>query len=626
MYVYLDGKRINLNPSMSIGKGGEADVFEYKGRAVKIFKPPDHPDFQGLPEDQRAARERLTEHQKKLPAFPRYLPQRVIVPEALVYDQNGKKVVGYVMQYLPHTELLLRYADRAFRKAGIKTDEIIKIFLDLQTTVSAVHQAKVVIGDFTDLNILVKNAEAHLIDADSFQFSQFLCRLFSVRFVDPLLCDSRMKALMPNKPHNENSDWYAFAIMLMQCLLFVNPYGGIYRPKNKAKQFIVQEARPLKRITIFHPEVIYPKPAVPYKVLPDDLLQYFSAVFEKDRRGEFPRRLIETIRWTKCTVCGEEHARPVCPFCAKPAPAAIRQAISIRGRVTATRLFRTAGVILYATHQADTLRWLYHENSQYKRESGSVVARGQLEPSMRFGIRDTATLMAKRGILLTFEPGEAEPKRLAVDSYGTLPMFDANELRRYWVFNGQLYADGKFGPDYPEYIGDVLTSQTLFWVGPTFGFGLYRAGNIGVAFVFNALHRGLNDAVKIPPIRGQLLDAHCVFSNDLCWFFYTNQVGSKIMNQCVVIRSNGQVEATASAEKGDCSWLGSIRSHVADAHFLLSATDEGLVRIELDRGNIYEAEKFPDTEPFVSAGNQLFVGKDGVYVVNAHDITAIKMT
>ena len=55
--------------------------------------------------------------------------------------------------------------------------------------------------------------------------------------------------------------------MLMQCLLFVGPYGGVYRPKDPAHR--VREARPVHRMTIFHPEVQYPKPAIPYGTLPE---------------------------------------------------------------------------------------------------------------------------------------------------------------------------------------------------------------------------------------------------------------------------------------------------------------------------------------------------------------------
>ena len=65
MDVYIGGKRVRLSPTMSIGKGGEADVFDIGGgKAVKVFKTPKHPDLQGLPLEQEGARQRLLEHQQ----------------------------------------------------------------------------------------------------------------------------------------------------------------------------------------------------------------------------------------------------------------------------------------------------------------------------------------------------------------------------------------------------------------------------------------------------------------------------------------------------------------------------------------------------------------------------------
>ena len=75
MEIYLRGKPITLTPKKAIGKGGEADIYNIgKGKAIKIFKPPDHPDYYGQPNEQKGARIRIKEHQQKLPAFPKNLP------------------------------------------------------------------------------------------------------------------------------------------------------------------------------------------------------------------------------------------------------------------------------------------------------------------------------------------------------------------------------------------------------------------------------------------------------------------------------------------------------------------------------------------------------------------------
>ncbi len=89
MEIYVKGKRVS---SMKfVNKGGEAEVFDIgEGLALKLFKPPDHPDYDLSPLEQKAARLRLDEHQQKLPKFPKNLPRSVIVPQDLATDKIGK--------------------------------------------------------------------------------------------------------------------------------------------------------------------------------------------------------------------------------------------------------------------------------------------------------------------------------------------------------------------------------------------------------------------------------------------------------------------------------------------------------------------------------------------------------
>ncbi len=617
-YVYIGGQRISLSPTREIGKGGEAEIFDIGGgRVVKIYKSPTHPDYAGVVNDQKAARERIATHQRKLPAFPKGLPSRVVTPIELATDQSGRQVLGYTMAFLQNAEVLMRYTERPFREAGVSNDAVLQIFRDLHATVMGVHQKQVVIGDFNDLNILVRGTEAHVVDADSFQFGNFPCTVFTARFVDPLLCDPMARFPMLVKPHNVLSDWYAYAVMLMQCLLFVDPYGGVYVPKNLAKK-IPHTARPLHRITVFHPEVRYPKPAVHFSVLPDGLLEFFHRVFENDARSEFPVKLLE-MRWTKCINCGTEHARSVCPECAEKAPVSMRQITTIRGKVTATRLFTTPGLIVFAAVQNGKLHYLYHEGGVYKREGDRAVFQGAIDPQMRYRIQGEATLLGKNGRLVILAPNKAS-EQVPVESYGTLPVFDANASSYFFLQNGKILRNGQWAP---EQIGQVLEGRTLFWTGPDFGFGFSRAGGLQIVFVFDAKSRGLNDSVKLEHIRGQLVDSTAVFGRDRCWFFIATQESGKTIHRAYLVRGNGSVEASAEAEANDGSWLGTIRGKCASSNFLLAATDDGLVRLEADNGKIIVAREFPDTEPFVSSASNLFASSDGLYVVGRKEVVRL---
>ncbi len=624
MDVYVDGQRLRLDPSSSIGKGGEADVFKIDAATVaKIFKRPDHPDLVGQSEEQTGARERLAAHQKKLRLFPKNMPAHVVCPQKLVFDRSGSTIIGYTMPLVANAEVLLRYADAAWRHGGgVGPSGVVAVFRDLAATVATIHAAQVVIGDFNDLNVLVRGSDAYIIDADSFQFGAFPCRVFTARFVDPLLCDSRRSSPMLIRPYLPDSDWYAYSVMLMQCLLFVGPYGGVYRPKALAQR-IDHDARPLKRITVFHPEVKRPKVMLNPDILPDDVLQYWHQLFERDKRGPFPFGLLDQMaRWTTCSGCGTEFARAVCPVCRAAAPAAVREVVRVRGTVKATRVFHTSGVIVYATIQNGALRWLYHANDAFRREDDDVVLNGGLDPAMRVRIQGPATLIGKNGQLATLIHG-APPAVTGVDSFGNLPIFDANENAAYYVANGQLHRTDTLGP---KYIGDVLRGQTLLWVGPTFGFGFYRAGQMNVSFVFDASAQGINDTIQIPSLNGHLVDATCALSTHHCWFLVSTQTGGVTVNQCFVIDRSGGVLATARANEGDGSWLGKLRGACAVGDSLFTATDDGIVRVRVDHGAIAVTQSFPDTEPFVSSAVHLHAGPKGLYAVDTQDIVLLQIT
>ncbi|MBD2175943.1 hypothetical protein H6F42_03290 [Pseudanabaena sp. FACHB-1998] len=619
MDIYLNQKRIKVNPKNAIGKGGEADIYDLKnGKVLKLFKPSDHPDYELLPQEQLAAKVRIALHQQKLPAFPQNLPVRVIKPETLAKDKQGM-ILGYAMPYLQNTVPLLKYSDRNYRQTNAISQQFItELFRDLHESVLKIHQVNVTIGDFNDLNLLVSQNQVNLIDADSFQFGQFPCQVFTARFVDPILCDRTANQPILNSPHNPESDWYAFTVMLMQSLLYVDPYGGVYKPKSQTAM-IPHSARPLQRITVFHPDVRYPKPAIPYKVLSDDLLQHFHNCFEKDWRGDFPQQLLESMRWTKCNQCGIEHLRTTCPIC-RPSPLApLPQGEGNKIGKTSCKvlqIFQTEGVILQVALQNNSLNYLYHANHEFKREDNTVLLSGELDASIQFAIFGKSTIVTKQGKALTLTQGQL-PQAIAAE------LIRANSFSRYWIDQGQLLRDGKLGN---EYIGDILEGQTQFWIGETFGFGFYRAGAISVAFTFDAKRVGIGDRVNIPPIQGELIDANCVFSNDLCWFFTATQEQGNIIHRVSVLRSNGDLVATLAAPKGDRAWLMNIHGGSAIANWLFVPTDEGIARVEVNNGQIMITKTFPETEPYVDSGCSLIVSSQGIYVIHSQKIIQLQLS
>lgn len=617
MDVIVGDKRVRLDPAKSVGKGGEADIYQLSAdKVLKIFKSHHHPDLAGSVDEQQAAKNRLAEHQKKLLSFPKNLPSHVITPMDLATNIAGNQIVGYSMRYLSQAEVLLRYTDKLFRQA-INPQVIPTIFLNLHQTVEGIHKAGVVIGDFNNLNVLVEQDRAFVIDSDSFQFPPFLCRAYTERYLDPTLCNPKKNSVSLTMPYQANSDWYAYAVMLMECLLYVGPYGGVHVPSNPTDRLTYAD-RVLKRITVFNPQVRYPKPAIPYNMLPDELLQNFTQIFEKDNREVFPKQLLQNLRWTKCVNCGTEHARNTCPNC-KYAQVVPKTTVKIRGQVTATSIFTTNGVLLNVKLVDGKLKWIVHESSNYKNEAGVNILSGSLLPKTRVRIAPRATMIGYGSRVLNIT--QARVEQMDVDTFAGLPMLAVNSDHKYWLSAGQLKRDGLLGD---EVIGEVLPNQTLFWVGPKFGLGFYQAGEMSVGFVFDANKRGLNDSVKLPRISGQLVDANCEFSGNLAWLMLSVNEKGKLINRCLLISQTGEI--LAEANSANANWLSSIKSSGAVSDFLLTATDDGIVRVERNGNQLQVTKEFPDTEPFVDSQSRLIVGNGGLYVMTSKDITFLKLS
>ena len=313
MKVWLGGASIVLAKLTPLGQGGEADVYDLgDGRALKIYKAPDHPENAGVPGLEQAARQRLHDAAAKLRDFPRGLPPHVVKPQELATrTRRPDDVIGYAMAKVDGDPLHCLCEPHWRRANPTPAERVIAVLRDLHVTLDAVHRAGVVIGDFNDTNVLVAGERAWLIDADSWQYGRWRSTMFTQRFLDPRLC-----------PPDPDTAWYAFAVMLTRALLWVDPYGGVH-PK------VRQTRRAAERVSIFDADVVYPKAANPWRILPDDLVEHLRAVFEHDRRGRFPADLLDRLRLRTpgaavavppSVVRGRVRAQPIDPATLAPKP------------------------------------------------------------------------------------------------------------------------------------------------------------------------------------------------------------------------------------------------------------------------------------------------------------------
>ena len=609
--VVLDGKKLSLDHSKIIGSGGEADVYDIgKKRVLKLFKKPNHHDFDGMPEAQKGAKYRIAEHQKKLPLFPKNLHENVVSPKSLATSISGK-IVGYSMNFISGGEVLLKYGEKSFRDGLIPDSSVVSVFEKMHEITDSLHSDGVVIGDNNDLNWIVRDKDIFLVDTDAMQFGGFLSSVYTDKFLDPLL--STKDNFMLAAPHNNESDWYAYSVMLMQSLLFVGPYGGVFKPKN-ASDRVVKSSRPLKRITVFNTDVKYPKPARPMDALPDEVLSYFEDVFVNDKREVFPKELLQKFQY------GND-GNLLSTLKSTYAPEMVKETHT--GKVSATMIFDTNGKILHATVQKGKLLYLFHNNGEFFRENDVSIAKGKLEPAFRYRISGDTTILARAGKSVIIKGDESSV--ISVDSIQNLSLIDTYSGGIHYILNGQLKKVDSSRLEYPELIGNTLANQTLFWSSDKLGFGFYRAGQLSRYFIYNSSKRGINDSIKLPPIRGQIIDSTATISERRIWFFLSVQENGKTINKCFVLNERGVLLGSFESESDDGNWLSTIRGHVAVSDFLLAATDDGIVRVKVNGSSIGVDKEFPETARFVHSKHRLLVGKSGILVIKSGSIWNLQL-
>ncbi len=637
--AYLGAEVFDLSALLEIGSGGEALIYRLPKRdqVLKIYRLPDDPFYSANPatakQNMLGARARLGIVQRKLPSFPADLPSHVVRPLELSRDSLGGLINGYSMPFIRDAQNMIELSKRDIRTSrGITENDVVEIFRGLHDTVKSTHRAQVVIGDFNNMNVMVRGKEAFIIDADSMQWGKFPAFTFTPRYVDPLIC--KANEMIMARRHSELTDWYAFALMFFETLLYVHPYRGVYRPKD-LKRLVPMELRPLHRISVFHPEVGCPSHAIPYQYLSDEMLEYYSALLEKDKRGEFPAKLLEQ-RWTKCLKCGVEHARTSCPKCALPVLPENKVAV-IKARASAERVFRTVnGVIVAASLGGGKLSYLYHEDQAFRRENGSVVIEMPLAPDLKFRLNAKRTVISKgqgsRNKSFILEDG-APPKEILTEQYRDGdPVYDCNSKHIYWVYGGQLYHDTERSP---FSIGEIMPNQTRIWVGEEFGLAYYRVDQFHRAQIFDAENAGLI-ALDLPKVSGRLVDIGCYFTKSRVWLLLATELRGKITHRAFLFRSDGTAVATAEAEEGDGSWLGETvhsgkcgavlkNSKNQELHLLLAASSDGLIGVMDNGDKLMQKLEFPDTHGLVDAAStMLYDSKRGLYVVRRGEISLVK--
>lgn len=589
MDLYLEKKKVRVTDADLLGEGGEARVYRHRDLALKVFHAIDARKIE------------------KLVKFPTALPAAVVGPVGLLRDAKDA-IVGYAMPAVAGAEEFARLSQRRWREGAVSNDAVQQLFQKLSGVLGDVHRAGVVVGDFNDGNVLFRGGTPFLIDADSMQFAGLPCKVGHERFLDPRLYGVDLASSARFEP---GTDWYAWSVLLFSSLLYVHPFGGIH------KKYGTPLRRAEARHSVLRADVTYPRHAVHFRVLPDDALAWFERVFEKNERGVAPRRVLE-LKWSRCK-CGLEHARAVCPECQTLGPASMRQALRSNGRCSARTVFRTLGRI-HAAAMRGGLRYVYEEGGVVRREDGAEVMRGAAAAGTRFFIGGASTWIADvRGAVTRVDNGRVA-ERTSTGLRGTSPVFAASSSAAYRT-EAEWLLDEMTG----SRIGQVLEGQTWMWTGERLGFGFYRAGGFTFAFLVQPGRAGLLE-VKLPHLKGRLVDAEAVFDDAHVLLSCVLEADGKEQTFLWLFAADGTLRAEASGPGSDRMFAGAHGRALLHGR-VVAATDEGLLSLKVDAGRLIEGTLFTDTEPFVSAGDELYPQADGsLYAVGTREVVQLTLS
>lgn len=235
-------------------EGGEGRIYEYEDvYALKIYKDS---------VDKEEKREKLQILMKKR------LPSNIIGPLELVYDIN-KEFSGFMMKKVRGEEFKRLSSKKFVISNNITKDVISDMLMQVKETIKRLHSEGIYIGDLNDLNILFdKRFRVYFIDIDSWSVGlAHKCTVANELFKDPNLVKNNF---------NQNTDQYAFAVLIYKALTRLHPFGGVI----KSNRQINTLERMMQNLSVFNVSDIIIPPMV-------DKDCFFSSKLINDLRNIF---------------------------------------------------------------------------------------------------------------------------------------------------------------------------------------------------------------------------------------------------------------------------------------------------------------------------------------------------
>ena len=279
-----------------VASGGEGDLYDYNGEMIKIFKDP------AVLADKKKKLSWLAKSAKSLPA-------NICLPLRMVENPSGR-FIGYSMPKVDGDDIQKLSSKKYCKVRGINNEMVSKIMSEIATTLSALHNLGVVVGDLNDGAIIIRASDNKpiFIDCDSWSIPGTTpCNVGMEGFVDPMLTT-------PIKFTPESDD-FAFGVISWKGYTRIHPYGGTLAGHEKDR--ITDRMSKSLSVIGNRPNIKFPPTTKFWDWMSPEMIEAYKDTFEKHQRGKLIKVHKDMPQLTLCDKCRDYFSSDYtsCPMC-----------------------------------------------------------------------------------------------------------------------------------------------------------------------------------------------------------------------------------------------------------------------------------------------------------------------
>ena len=328
-------------------EGGEARIFRYKGKLLKIFK-------NTIDKSRK---------EKKVETFIQYQSKL----GSQTYGPFGRLMIenvfhGYIMNEVKGDgDNLHQLVIKTFlRKNNYTNKDVLEIITFIAVYLQKYHQLGIIIGDISDYNIMLEGKKPAFIDVDSWGIKgKFSPDAYTEMYTDPKSYQKN-----GNVHFSVNSDMYSFAVLAFYMLARVHPFEGIYQEDPDMSTL----DRMKKKISVLGSHQVLTKKIFNWNWMSPQLKKAFLDIFEHEQYIDITDLLKENLanlkycsihdiwyysKYTECPICNES-ARVI------TAPIKVHQNAKDMPKVTLKFEGADVKIIINATHYVSKKNEVVH--------------------------------------------------------------------------------------------------------------------------------------------------------------------------------------------------------------------------------------------------------------------------